>query len=50
MGMICDEAGGRASYGKGDIRDITPTSLHQRSPIFMGSKDDVDDFDSIARK
>mmetsp|Transcript_49754 Transcript_49754/g.99373 ORF Transcript_49754/g.99373 Transcript_49754/m.99373 type:complete len:345 (+) Transcript_49754:50-1084(+) len=50
MGMICEEAGGRASFGKGDVRDITPTALHQRSPIFMGSKLDVDAFDAIARK
>eukprot|EP00961_Rhodomonas_salina_P185780 2508264-Rhodomonas_salina.2 len=33
-----------------DVKDIQPVKLHQRCPIFMGSKEDVDNFDKIARK
>jgi fructose-1,6-bisphosphatase I len=39
--MICEGAGGYASHGCGPILDIVPTELHQRAPLFIGSKDDV---------
>jgi fructose-1,6-bisphosphatase I len=38
MAFLMEAAGGVASDGSGDILDITPTELHQRSPIFIGSK------------
>ncbi|KAK2579938.1 hypothetical protein KPH14_007618 [Odynerus spinipes] len=41
MAYIIKEAGGLASNGKIDILDIIPESIHQRSPIFLGSKEDV---------
>ena len=41
MAMIIEQAGGRASTGTQDINDITPTGLHQRVPIYMGSKEFV---------
>lgn len=44
MAYIIEEAGGEASNGKIPILDIQPTDLHQRSPIFLGSKDDVNEF------
>ncbi|XP_070157185.1 fructose-1,6-bisphosphatase 1 [Polyergus mexicanus] len=43
MAFIMKEAGGLATNGKIDILDIVPESIHQRSPIFLGSKDDVND-------
>lgn len=43
MAFIIKEAGGLATNGKVDILDIVPENIHQRSPIFLGSKDDVDD-------
>ncbi|XP_032665214.1 uncharacterized protein LOC116841428 [Odontomachus brunneus] len=43
MAFIIKKAGGLATNGKIDILDIVPESIHQRSPIFLGSKDDVDD-------
>ncbi|MBY0535375.1 MAG: class 1 fructose-bisphosphatase [Chitinophagaceae bacterium] len=36
--FIVEVAGGTASNGKDRILDIEPNSLHQRSPIFIGSK------------
>lgn len=44
MAHIVEQAGGKASNGKERILDLVPTGLHDRSPIFIGSKDDVDDF------
>ncbi|MDH5511520.1 MAG: class 1 fructose-bisphosphatase, partial [Nitrospinota bacterium] len=42
LAFICEQAGGAAISGGEDILDIKPTSLHQRVPLFIGSKDDVD--------
>lgn len=42
MAMIVEQAGGRASTGTTDINDVQPRDLHQRVPIYMGSKDFVD--------
>merc|ERR1711971_647282 len=43
MAFIVENAGGKASDGTKPILEITPTGLHVRSPIFLGSSDDVDD-------
>lgn len=40
--FIVEKAGGRAIDGKKRILEIKPESLHQRTPIFIGSKEDVD--------
>ncbi len=42
MAFICEAAGGAASTGKKRILDVEPTSLHQRVPLFVGSKEDVE--------
>ena len=41
MGYIVEQAGGRASTGTERILDIQPTTIHQRTPIFIGSREDV---------
>ena len=41
LALICHQAGGYASDGTRDILDIQPETLHQRSPLFIGSRDDV---------
>ena len=41
MAFIVEQAGGRASNGKQRMLEVTPTSLHQRTPIFIGSEEDV---------
>jgi fructose-1,6-bisphosphatase I len=41
LGMIIEQAGGRASDGVRRILDIKPESIHQRTPFIAGSKDDV---------
>lgn len=42
LAMIAVAAGGRASDGHQSILDIPPTELHQRTPLFIGSRDLVD--------
>lgn len=41
MAFIAVQAGGTASDGKHNILEITPVSLHQRSPFYAGSKNMV---------
>ena len=43
MAFIAEAAGGAASTGKQRILDVEPTELHQRVPLYIGSKDDVDE-------
>jgi fructose-1,6-bisphosphatase I len=41
LAFIVESAGGKASDGRTRIMDIPPENLHQRSPLFIGSPDDV---------
>jgi fructose-1,6-bisphosphatase I len=41
MAFLFEQAGGAATNGKERILDITPSELHQRTPLILGSKDDV---------
>ncbi|QOL51528.1 class 1 fructose-bisphosphatase [Massilia litorea] len=42
MAMIVEQAGGAATNGSGRIMDIQPHKLHQRVPVFLGSKEEVE--------
>jgi fructose-1,6-bisphosphatase I len=42
MAMIVEQAGGAATDGVNRIMDIQPTKLHQRVPVFLGSKEEVE--------
>ena len=44
MAYIIEQAGGKAHSGVKPILDIQPTSIHERAPIFIGSKENVDDY------
>ncbi len=41
LAFIVTEAGGAATDGHIDILDVQPNELHQRSPLFIGSREDV---------
>ncbi len=41
MAYIIEQAGGAATDGEQNILDIKPSELHQRIPVFLGSKFDV---------
>ncbi|XP_011194200.1 fructose-1,6-bisphosphatase 1 isoform X2 [Zeugodacus cucurbitae] len=43
MAYLMTQAGGLASNGRIDILDIVPQKIHERSPIFLGSKQDVEE-------
>ena len=49
MAFIIEQAGGRASDGTRNIMKIQPKSLHQRVPLFIGSKGDVDKVEKILK-
>ena len=42
MSFIVEQAGGGASTGHMRILELTPTNIHQRVPVMMGSKKEVD--------
>lgn len=42
LAFIAEQAGGRAVNGEQDILDIVPSELHQREPLAIGSKKEVE--------
>jgi fructose-1,6-bisphosphatase I len=36
--MIAEQAGGMASSGSGRILEIAPTGIHERTPLMVGSR------------
>jgi fructose-1,6-bisphosphatase I len=47
LGFVAEQAGGAASTGYERILDITPTELHQRTPLILGNKDVVESTVSV---
>ena len=41
LALLACQAGGRASTGLEDILDLQPSALHQRVPLFIGSRKEV---------
>ena len=50
MAFIIEAAGGRAIDGEKRILEIQPTDLHERCPIYIGSKDAVDRVEEFLKK
>jgi len=50
MAFIVEKAGGVATDGVQSILDIMPTALHQRTPMFIGSKLMMEELESFAKK
>jgi fructose-1,6-bisphosphatase I len=42
LSYIAEQAGGRGSTGTQDINTVVPSALHQRVPLYLGSKEWVD--------
>ncbi len=42
MALLIEQAGGAASTGRQRILDINPEKLHQRVPVILGSKNEVE--------
>lgn len=49
MAYLIQEAGGIAHDGNIPVLDVVPKTIHQRSPIFLGSKDDVNELLGIIK-
>lgn len=41
MAFLTEQAGGVATTGTQRILDIVPKSIHERCPVFLGSREDV---------
>jgi len=50
LAFIVEQAGGAAITGFDRVLDVNPTELHQRTPLYIGSKGDVDIAKSMLRK
>jgi fructose-1,6-bisphosphatase I len=50
LAMIVEQAGGAATDGLTRIMDLAPTELHQRTPLYIGSKADVELAGQILRQ
>ena len=42
MAFLMEQAGGLASTGECRIMEVMPTEIHQRVPVILGSKDEVE--------
>jgi fructose-1,6-bisphosphatase len=42
IGWLVEQAGGAASTGRGRILEVVPTELHQRVPVILGSRNEVE--------
>lgn len=47
MAMILEQAGGAASTGYKRILDVKPTEIHERTPVFLGSVENVFELDQF---
>ncbi|NNC74387.1 MAG: class 1 fructose-bisphosphatase [Acidimicrobiia bacterium] len=46
LAFLAEQAGGRGSDGIRDLLDIQPTSIHQRTPVFVGDRQLVDQLEA----
>ena len=49
LAFIAEQAGGKASNGFDRILELQPESLHQRTPLFIGSKNMVEKAEELMR-
>ena len=47
LAFIAEQAGGQAVSGAGRIMDIVPTAIHERTPLVIGSREEVVKFQQI---
>ena len=40
--LLVEQAGGRATTGRERVLDVMPESLHQRVPLILGSRNEVE--------
>jgi len=47
MSFLMEQAGGQSFTGKERALDLVPTKIHERSPVFLGSYDDVEEIKAL---
>lgn len=50
MAYLIEQAGGMAITGTQRILDIKPNDIHDKCPVFMGSKEDVQEVFDLYKK
>jgi len=50
IGFVMEQAGGRASTGRGSVLEVNPESLHQRIGLVFGSKNEVERIERYHRE
>jgi fructose-1,6-bisphosphatase len=50
MSFVVEQAGGLGSTGRQRILDIKPESIHQRIPVVLGSKNEVERVEQYHRE
>ena len=50
MAFVAEQAGAKASTGFQRALDVTPTSVHQRTPFYLGSPEEVDFVEKVLRE
>ena len=43
LGYVIEQAGGMSTNGKVNLMDVRPTRVHERSPCFIGSPEDINE-------
>jgi fructose-1,6-bisphosphatase I len=47
MSYVVEQAGGASSNGQHSILKIQPQSIHQRSPVFLGYKEEIEKIEKL---
>ena len=50
MAKLIEVAGGKASNGVSRILDLTPSSIHARSAIFLGTAEEVEKIEKLYKQ
>ena len=50
LSFLAEQAGGKAIDGRNRILEKKPAKLHERTPLFIGSRKDVDAVERIYAK
>ena len=49
LAFVAKACGGRASDGERDVLDLLPSDFHAKTPLFAGSKEDVDEVEKYGK-
>lgn len=49
LSFLVEQAGGKANNGHRPIRELVPKTLHDRTPLFIGSEEDINQLESFLK-